>query len=168
VILFAFIFILEGSGYMMRAAFILDKLMSKMGLQGRSFVPLLSAFACAIPGIMATRAIKNPRDRLLTILVAPLMTCSARLPVYVLLIGAFIPSTTVWGLFNLQGVAMFSLFLVGIFSAMAVAFILKKTALPGPKSSFIMELPTYKLPGLRYVLIGLWQRSKAFLRRAGT
>jgi ferrous iron transport protein B len=142
--------------------------MSSVGLQGQSFVPLLSSFACAIPGIMATRSIKNPRDRLITILVAPLMTCSARLPVYVLLIGAFIPTTTVLGVFNMQGVAMFALFLAGIFSAMLVAFVMKMTALPGAKSSFIMELPTYKIPGLRYVTLALWQRSKAFLRRAGT
>jgi ferrous iron transport protein B len=168
IILFALIIILEGSGYMMRAAFIMDKMMSLVGLQGRSFVPLLSSFACAIPGIMATRSIKNPRDRLITIMVAPLMTCSARLPVYVLLIGAFIPNTTVMGYFGMQGVAMFGLFVAGILSAMVVAFVMKKVALPGPKSPFIMELPTYKWPSPRYVVLALIQRGKAFLKKAGT
>lgn len=166
-ILFVFIFILEGSGYMMRAAFIMDKLMSSVGLQGRSFVPLLSSFACAIPGIMATRTIKNPRDRLLTIMVAPLMTCSARLPVYVLLIGAFIPNDNVLGYFGLQGVVMFGLFLSGIVSALVVAYVMKKTALPGAKSPFLMELPTYKLPHLKYIALGVLQRAKAFLKKAG-
>jgi ferrous iron transport protein B len=167
-ILFFFILVLEGTGYMMRAAFLLDRFMARVGLQGRSFVPLLSSFACAIPGVMATRTIKNPRDRLLTILVAPLMTCSARLPVYVLLIGAFIPNTRVFGTLRLQGVVMFGLFLVGILSAMAVAFVARLTVLPGPRSSLIMELPAYKWPNPRYVLIGLIMRSKVFLRKAGT
>jgi len=167
-ILFFFILLLEGTGYMARAAFIMDRLMGLVGLQGRSFVPLLSSFACAIPGIMAARTIRNPRDRLLTIMISPLMTCSARLPVYVLLIGAFIPNTKLFGLFQLQGLTMFGLFLVAILSAMAVAFVLKSVALPGGRSPFLLDLPTYKLPQARYLLINLWQRAKAFLKRAGT
>jgi len=167
-ILFFFILILEASGYMARAAFIMDRLMSAVGLQGRSFVPLLSSFACAIPGIMAARTIRSPRDRLLTIMISPLMTCSARLPVYVLLIGAFIPSTPIFGPLELQGLVMFGLFATGIVSAMVVAFVLKSVALPGSKSPFLMDLPTYKLPNPRYVAFNLWQRAKAFLKRAGT
>ena len=167
-ILFFFILILESSGYMPRAAFIMDRVMGLLGLEGRSFVPLLSSFACAIPGIMATRTIGNPRDRLLTIMVAPLMTCSARLPVYTLLIGAFIPDTTIGGVFNLQGVVMFSLFIFAVISAMLVAFTIKTFALPGPKATFLMDLPTYKLPHFSYIFMSLYQRAKAFLKKAGT
>ncbi|NRA46395.1 MAG: ferrous iron transport protein B [Oligoflexales bacterium] len=167
-ILFFFILLLESSGYMPRAAFIMDRVMGMLGLEGRSFVPLLSSFACAIPGIMATRTIGNPRDRLLTIMVAPLMTCSARLPVYTLLIGAFIPDSTVWGIFNLQGVVMFSLFIFAVISAMLVAFVIKTFALPGPKATFLMDLPTYKLPHFKYIFMSLFQRTKAFLKKAGT
>jgi ferrous iron transport protein B len=167
-ILFTFIFLLEGSGYMMRAAFILDRLMSKIGLRGRSFVPLLSSFACAIPGVMATRVIREPKDRLITILIAPLMTCSARLPVYVLLIGAFIPATQVMGIFELQGLVMFGLFLSGIATAMVVAWVMKNTIVQGPVSISLMELPTYKFPHVKNILMSVWQRVKAFLRRAGT
>ena len=167
-ILFFFILILESSGYMPRAAFIMDRVMGMLGLEGRSFVPLLSSFACAIPGIMATRTIGNPRDRLLTIMVAPLMTCSARLPVYTLLIGAFIPDTTIWGLFNLQGIVMFSLFIFAVISAMLVAFTIKTFALPGPKATFLMDLPTYKMPHFSYIFMCLFQRAKAFLKKAGT
>jgi ferrous iron transport protein B len=167
-ILFLFILLLEGSGYMARAAFIMDRIMSLVGLQGRSFVPLLSSFACAIPGIMAARTIRNPRDRLLTIMIAPLMTCSARLPVYVLLVGAFVPNVAIAGVFGAQGLAMFGLFLTAIISAMLVAFVLKSTALPGTKAPFLMDLPTYKMPRLKYIAINLWQRAKAFLYKAGT
>jgi ferrous iron transport protein B len=167
-ILFAFIFLLEGSGYMMRAAFILDRLMSKIGLRGRSFVPLLSSFACAIPGVMATRVIREPKDRLITILIAPLMTCSARLPVYVLLIGAFIPASQVFGFLELQGLVMFGLFLAGILTAMVVAWAMKNTIVQGPVSISLMELPTYKLPHIRNILMNVWQRVRAFIRRAGT
>ncbi len=167
-ILFFFILLLEGSGYMARAAFILDRMMAAIGLQGRSFVPLLSSFACAIPGIMASRTIKNPRDRLLTIMVSPLMTCSARLPVYVLLIGAFIPNTTLFAGIKLQGVVMFALFLVAVISAVVVAAILKFTALPQGRSPFLMDLPTYRLPTGKYLVIQIYQRAKAFIRRAFT
>ncbi|MFK7825208.1 MAG: ferrous iron transporter B [Oligoflexales bacterium] len=167
-ILFFFILILESSGYMPRAAFIMDRVMGMLGLEGRSFVPLLSSFACAIPGIMATRTISNPRDRLLTIMVAPLMTCSARLPVYTLLIGAFIPDITVLGFFNLQGMVMFSLFIFAVISAMLVAFTIKTFALPGPKATFLMDLPTYKMPHFNYIFMCLFQRAKAFLKKAGT
>lgn len=167
-ILFFFILMLESSGYMPRAAFIMDRVMGMLGLEGRSFVPLLSSFACAIPGIMATRTIGNPRDRLLTIMVAPLMTCSARLPVYTLLIGAFIPNSTVLGLFKLQGVVMFSLFIFAVVSAMLVAFTIKTFALPGPKATFLMDLPTYKMPHMSYIFMCLYQRAKAFLKKAGT
>ena len=168
VILFFFIYLLESSGYMMRAAFLLDRLMAGVGLQGRSFVPLLSSFACAIPGVMAARTIREPRDRLLTILIAPLMTCSARIPVYVLLIGAFIPDTTVLGgMVNMQGLVMTGLFMSGIASAMMVAWISKKTILSATPSLSLMELPTYKLPSPLHLRIYLWQRTQAFLRRAG-
>jgi ferrous iron transport protein B len=167
-ILFFFIFLLESSGYMMRAAFLLDRLMGRVGLRGRSFVPLLSSFACAIPGVMATRSIREPRDRLITILIAPLMTCSARIPVYVMLIGAFVPAVTVWGIFELQGLVMFALFGTGIVSAMIVAWAMKHTLVQGPPSLCIMELPTYKWPHWRNLGMNLWTRVKAFLRRAGT
>lgn len=167
-ILFTFILLLEASGYMARAAFLMDELMMRVGLNGRAFIPLLSSFACAIPGIMAARTIENEKDRLTTIMVAPLMTCSARLPVYTLLIAAFFPNEEVFGPFRLQGLIMFGLYLAGVASALIVAFILKLTATKGPSQPLIMELPTYKLPQVRDFLLGLWTRAKAFLQRAGT
>ena len=166
-ILFAFILILEASGYMARAAFLMDELMMKVGLNGRAFIPLLSSFACAIPGIMAARVIDSERDRLTTIMIAPLMTCSARLPVYTLIIAAFIPRDMV-GPFNLQGLVMFGLYMAGIASAVTVAFVLKRTLTKGQTQPLIMELPTYKLPDPRDFAIGLWMRASAFLKRAGT
>ncbi len=166
-ILFAFILALEASGYMARAAFLMDELMMRVGLNGRAFIPLLSSFACAIPGIMAARVISCERDRITTILIAPLMTCSARLPVYSIMIGAFIPASSV-GLFNLQGLVLFALYLIGVVSAVTVAFILKRTAARGETQALIMELPTYKAPEAGYFLIGLWTRASAFLKRAGT
>ncbi|OYW46821.1 MAG: ferrous iron transporter B [Sphingomonadales bacterium 12-68-11] len=168
VILFAFILVMEQSGYMARAAFIMDRLMAYVGLSGRSFIPLLSSFACAIPGIMATRAIADPKDRLTTILIAPLMTCSARLPVYAVIIGAFIPARSVGPGVGLQGLVLFALYLAGILGAMAAALILRRTATKGSASGFIMELPKYQWPPLRDLAIGLWQRAYIFLRRAGT
>ena len=167
-ILFLFILILEASGYMTRAAFIMDRLMASVGLSGRSFIPLLSSFACAIPGIMATRSIADPRDRLTTILVAPLMTCAARLPVYAIIIGAFIPPTKVGPGIGLQGLVLFGLYVFGIVGAMIVALVLRSTVTKGPNSGFLMEMPKYQLPSLRDILIGLWQRAWIFLRRAGT
>ena len=166
-ILFLFILILEESGYLPRAAFLLDKLMFKAGLTGRSFIPLLSSFACAIPGIMATRSIADPRDRLTTILVAPLMTCSARLPVYTLLIAAFIPRHSVLGVFNLQGIVLFTLYFAGIASALAVAYVIKRMRRDRSEHALIMELPSYRLPHPRDIAIGLWDRAKIFLRRVG-
>ncbi|MBT6329617.1 MAG: ferrous iron transporter B, partial [Kordiimonadaceae bacterium] len=168
IILFFFILILEASGYMARAAFLMDKLMAKVGLNGRAFIPLLSSFACAIPGIMATRTIANHRDRITTIMIAPLMTCSARLPVYTLLISAFIPNITVMGFFGLQGVVFFSLYMAGIVSAIIVAAVMKATITKGTLQPFLMELPKYQLPRMSHILLGLWQRVRAFLRRAGT
>ncbi|HRX39270.1 MAG TPA: ferrous iron transport protein B [Parvularculaceae bacterium] len=165
--LFTFILLLEASGYMARAAFLMDELMMRVGLNGRAFIPLLSSFACAIPGIMAARVIENERDRLTTILIAPLMTCSARLPVYTLIIAAFIPPDPVW-IFNLQGLVMFGLYIVGVISAVTVAFVLKRTVTKGRPQPLIMELPTYKLPDARDFFIGLWTRAAAFLKRAGT
>ena len=167
VILFAFILALEDSGYLPRAAFLLDRFMGKVGLSGRSFIPLLSSFACAIPGIMATRVISNWRDRLSTILIAPLMTCSARLPVYALLIGAFIPDRQVGGLFNLQGLVLFGLYIAGIVGAVVVAFVLKRTVGRGMHHPLMMELPTWRLPNLRNLALGLFERVKIFLRRVG-
>lgn len=167
-ILFFFILILEESGYLPRAAFLLDRIMGSVGLSGRSFIPLLSSFACAIPGIMATRTIANQRDRMVTIMIAPLMTCSARLPVYALLIAAFIPQRRVWLGLELQGVVLFVLYLAGILGAMAVAWILKRFASDGRQfHSLMMELPSYHWPTVRNVLIGLWQRVKIFMRRVG-
>lgn len=166
-ILFAFILFLEASGYMARAAFLMDELMLRVGLNGRAFIPLLSSFACAIPGIMAARTIEEERDRLTTIMVAPLMTCSARLPVYTLLIGVFIPQSMV-GPFNLQGLVLFALYMIGIISAVLVAFVLRRTATKGPTQALIMELPTYKLPALRDFVLGLVEKAWAFLKRAGT
>ena len=167
-VLFAFILVLEASGYMARAAFIMDRLMEKVGLNGRAFIPLLSGFACAIPGIMATRTIENARDRLTTIMITPLMTCAARLPVYTLIIAAFIPNKTVWGPIGLQGLVMFILYLAGIVSALIVAAIMKKTLTKGAAQPFLMELPKYQLPVLKNILIGLYERARVFLRRAGT
>lgn len=167
VLLFAFILALEASGYMARAAFLMDELMLRVGLNGRAFIPLLSSFACAVPGIMATRTIENERDRLTTIMVAPLMTCSARLPVYTVLIGAFIPDTHI-GPMNLKGVVLFGLYLAGVASAVAVAFVLRRTATRGATQPLIMELPTYKLPVWRDYFLGLALKAWAFLRRAGT
>lgn len=167
-ILFLFILALEESGYLPRAAFLLDRLMSVVGLSGRSFIPLLSSFACAIPGVMATRTIASWRDRLTTIMIAPLMTCSARLPVYALIIGAFIPQRTVAGIFNLQGVVLFALYFAGIFGAMAVAWVLKLWHGKSARHPLLLELPSYHWPNLRNLAIGLWERVRIFLRRVGT
>jgi ferrous iron transport protein B len=167
-LLFLFIGFLEDTGYMARAAFLMDRLMSKVGLHGKSFIPMLSSFACAIPGIMATRTIESPKDRLVTILVAPLMSCSARLPVYTLLIAACIPDRRVFGFLKLQGLTMLSMYLLGIVVALAMAWLFKKTLLKGETPMLIMELPPYKHPVLRVVLRHMWDRSKLFLRRAGT
>jgi len=168
VILFFFILTLEATGYMARAAFLMDRLMAGVGLSGRSFIPLLSSFACAIPGIMATRSISDPRDRLTTILIAPLMTCSARLPVYALIIAAFIPNRSVWGPVGLQGLVLLGLYVFGIVAAMVVALVLRRSVTKGAASGFIMELPKYQLPRVKDLLIGLFQRAWIFLRRAGT
>ena len=168
VILFFFILVMEASGYMARAAFLMDRLMAFVGLSGKSFIPLLSSFACAIPGIMATRSISDPRDRLTTILIAPLMTCSARLPVYAVIIAAVIPETTVGPGIGLQGLVLFALYVAGIVSAMVVALVLRRTVTQGAASGFIMELPRYQMPRLGDLAIGLWQRAWVFLRRAGT
>src|SRR6185295_2648863 len=166
--LFLFIGFLEDTGYMARAAFLMDRLMSKVGLHGKSFIPMLSSFACAIPGIMATRTIESPKDRLVTILVAPLMSCSARLPVYTLLIAACIPNITVLGFFKLTGLTMLAMYLLGITVALLMAWIFKKTLLKGETPMLIMELPPYKRPLFRVVLRHMWDRSRLFLRRAGT
>ena len=167
IILFFFILVLEESGYLPRAAFLLDRLMGGVGLSGRSFIPLLSSFACAIPGIMATRTIANPRDRMVTILIAPLMTCSARLPVYALLIGAFIPRREVWGLFEQQGLVLFGLYVAGILGALAVAWVLKRLTARGQTRTLMMELPSYHMPSIRNVALGLWQRVAIFMKRVG-
>ena len=167
-ILFGFILLLEASGYMVRAAFLMDRMMAGVGLSGRSFIPLLSSFACAIPGIMATRSVENPRERLVTILIAPLMTCSARLPVYAVIIGAFIPAREVGLGIGLQGLVLLALYLAGIVGAMLVALVLRRTVAQGSSAGFIMEMPRYQLPLLRDLAIGLWQRGYVFLRRAGT
>jgi len=167
-ILFLFILLLEASGYMVRAAFLMDRLMAGVGLSGRAFIPLLSSFACAIPGIMATRSIDDPKDRLTTILIAPLMTCSARLPVYAVIIGAFIPARSIGPGIGLQGVVLFGLYVSGIVGAMAAALVLRRTVAKGEHSGFMMELPKYQLPYWRDIAIGLWQRAYVFLRRAGT
>lgn len=164
-LLFAFILALEESGYLPRAAFLLDRPMRAAGLTGRSFIPLLSSFACAIPGIMATRSIQDPRDRLTTILVAPLMTCSARLPVYTLLISAFIPRQDVLGFFNLQGLVMFGLYAAGIVSALGAAWVIKALRRDDGEHVLLLELPSYRLPHLRDLAIGLWERASIFLRR---
>jgi ferrous iron transport protein B len=163
-----FIILLEDSGYMARAAFLMDKLMGGVGLHGRAFIPLLSSFACAIPGIMATRTIENKNDRLITILIAPLMTCSARIPVYTLLIGAFVPAKTIGGIINLQGLVMFGLFASGIIFGLIMAFIFKHLVLRGASQPLILELPSYKTPNLKNVARELIKPAKSFLRRAGT
>jgi ferrous iron transport protein B len=167
-LLFFYIGLLEDTGYMARAAFLMDRIMSKVGLHGKSFIPMLSSFACAIPGIMATRTIENPKDRLVTILVAPLMSCSARLPVYALLIGACIPDVRVLGFFKLAGLTMLAMYLLGIIVALLMAWLFKKTLLKGEPPLLIMELPPYKKPVLKVVLRHMWERSKLFLARAGT
>ena len=169
IIIFLFILLLEDFGYMARAAFLMDRIMGGAGLHGRAFIPLLSSFACAIPGIMATRVIDNRRDRLTTILIAPLMTCSARIPVYTLIISAFIPDSQVWGWINLRGLVMFGLYATGIASALGVSFLIKFFMLrdyaPAP---FMLELPDYKMPRLKSIAIGVYTRAKMFLQRAGT
>ncbi|MBC7701738.1 ferrous iron transporter B [Aquabacterium sp.] len=167
-ILFFFILALEDSGYLPRAAFLLDRVMGSVGLSGRAFIPLLSSFACAIPGIMATRTIANPRDRLVTILIAPLMTCSARLPVYALLIAAFIPSQTVGGIFNLQGLVLFALYAAGILAGLIVALVLKLFMRQSHAQPLLMELPDYHWPHLRNLALGLWERAQIFVTRVGT
>jgi ferrous iron transport protein B len=183
-LLFLFIALLEDTGYMARAAFLMDRLMSRVGLHGKSFIPMLSSFACAIPGIMATRTIESPKDRLATILVAPLMSCSARLPVYTLLIGACIPAMTLFnlnyqvdlgflkfnlfGFLGLKGLVMLAMYLLGIAGAMAMAWVFKRSILKGEPPMLIMELPPYKRPVVSVVLRHMWERSKLFLRRAGT
>jgi len=166
-ILFFFILALEESGYLPRAAFLLDRTMSAAGLSGRSFIPLLSSFACAVPGIMSTRSIQDPRDRLATILVAPLMTCSARLPVYALLIGAFIPQKTVWGVFNQQGLVLFGLYVAGIVSALLMSWTMKKFRRDKSEHPLMLELPSYRLPNLRDLAVGLYERAMIFLKRVG-
>jgi ferrous iron transport protein B len=165
-ILFFFILLLEDSGYLPRAAFLLDTVMGKVGLSGRAFIPLLSSFACAVPGIMATRTIAHPRDRLATILIAPLMTCSARLPVYALLIGAFVPDRSVGG-FNLRGLTLFALYAAGVLAAMAVAWVLKRRWLRSSYQPLMLELPPYRWPDARNLALGLWERTYIFLRRVG-
>jgi ferrous iron transport protein B len=167
-ILFFFILTMEATGYMARAAFLMDRLMATVGLSGRSFIPLLSSFACAIPGIMATRSITDPKDRLTTILIAPLMTCSARLPVYAVIIAAFIPHRTVGPGFGLQGLVLFGLYVFGVVGAMVVALVLRRSVTKGAASGFIMELPKYQLPTVKDLALGLFQRAWIFLRRAGT
>ncbi len=168
-VLFFFIQLLEDTGYMARAAFLLDKLMGGVGLHGRAFIPLLSSFACAVPGIMAARTIANRTDRIVTVMVAPLMTCSARLPVYTLLIAAFVPNRTVLGGWvGLPGLVMFSLYAAGILAALVIAFAMKRTVLRGAREPLLMELPAYRLPRIRNVALGLYDRGKAFLLRAGT
>jgi ferrous iron transport protein B len=169
IIVFLFILLLEDFGYMARAAFLMDRIMGGAGLHGRAFIPLLSSFACAIPGIMATRVIDNRRDRLTTILIAPLMTCSARIPVYTLIIAAFIPERDVWGWINLRGLVMFGLYAAGIASALGLSFLVKffmwRDYVPAP---FMLELPDYKMPRLHSIAIGIFNRAKMFLKRAGT
>jgi len=167
-ILFLFILLLEASGYMTRAAFIMDRLMAGVGLSGRSFIPLLSSAACAIPGIMATRSIADPKDRLTTILVSPLITCSARWPVYTMIIGAFVPAQTVGLGVGLQGLVLFLLFIFGTIAALAVAYVFRRTIAKGPNGGFLMEMPKYQIPLMRDIVLGLWQRAWIFLRRAGT
>jgi ferrous iron transport protein B len=168
VLLFTLLCLLEDVGYMARAAFVIDRVMGRIGLEGRSFVALLSSYACAVPGIMATRTIPSPRNRLVTILVAPLMTCSARLPVYALLIGAFVPPTVVAGPLRLQGLVLLGLYLVGALSALTVATLLGRTVMPRDSLPFYMELPPYRWPTAKLVATQVWGSARAFLRRAGT
>jgi ferrous iron transport protein B len=168
IILFFFILLLEDSGYLPRAAFLLDRVMGSVGLSGRAFIPLLSSFACAIPGIMATRTIQNPRDRLATIMIAPLMTCSARLPVFALIIGAFIPRRTLGPGLELQGIVLFALYILGVVSAMGVAYVLKRMGTAKRYQFLMLELPAYHWPNTRTLLMGLWQRVEIFLSRVGT
>ncbi len=166
-ILFFFILCLEQSGYMVRAAFLMDRLMARVGLNGRAFIPLISSFACAVPGIMATRTIDSPKDRLTTILIAPLITCSARLPVYAVIIGAFIPDRPVWGVLGLQGLVLFVLYIVGVIGALVAAWALRQTVTRGPSPTFLMEMPKYQWPAPRDIGIGMYQRAQAFVVRAG-
>lgn len=167
-VLFFFILLLEASGYMVRAAFLMDRLMASVGLSGRAFIPLLSSFACAIPGIMATRTIDDPKQRLTTILIAPLMTCSARLPVYSVIIAAFIPAQKIGPGIGLQGLVLFALYVIGILGAVIAALAFRSTIARGAGSGFLMEMPKYQMPRIKDVLLGLWQRALIFLRRAGT
>jgi ferrous iron transport protein B len=167
-IMFFFILLLEASGYMVRAAFLMDRIMASVGLSGRAFIPLLSSFACAVPGIMSTRTIDDEKDRLTTILVAPLMTCSARLPVYTLVIGAMIPNTRVLPFVGLQGLVMLGLYILGVAGALVVALVLRRTVTKGSSSGFMMEMPKYQLPSVRDLALGLWTRAGIFLKRAGT
>ncbi len=167
-LLFLFLGFLEDTGYMARAAFIMDRVMSKVGLHGRSFIPLLSSFACAIPGIMATRTIESPKDRITTMLVAPLMSCSARLPVYTLLIAGFIPGTLVLGVLSLPAITLLAMYLLGLVAALGMAWLFKKTLLKGSAPTFIMELPPYRMPSLKTILLQMWERSWLFVKRAGT
>ena len=167
-IMFFFILVLEASGYMVRAAFLMDRIMASVGLSGRAFIPLLSSFACAVPGIMSTRTIEDEKDRLTTILIAPLMTCSARLPVYTLVIGALIPNIRVLPFVGLQGLVMLGLYIIGVAGAFVVALVLRRTVTKGASSGFMMEMPKYQLPNVRDLAIGLWSRAEIFLKRAGT
>jgi ferrous iron transport protein B len=167
-ILFSLILLLEDSGYMARAAFLMDRMMSRVGLHGRAFIPLLSSFACAVPGILATRTIEQKKDRLTTLLVAPLMTCSARLPIYSLLIGAFIPNHPVLGPLRLQGLVMLSLYLLGVVAALGAAWVFQRTLFQGPQPLLLMELPTYKFPNGKNLFLGLWEKSELFLKKAGS
>ncbi len=170
-ILFAFILLLEDSGYLPRAAFLLDNLLARSGLSGRAFIPLLSSFACAVPAVMSARTIHDPRERLVTIAIAPMLTCSARLPIYALIIAAIIPDQKVWGIFNLQGLTLFGLYVAGIVSAGLTAYVLKRMARSrGNIRQFplLMELPTFRVPNFKHILTSLWERVQAFLKRAGT
>ena len=170
-ILFAFILLLEDSGYLPRAAFMLDNVLAKSGLSGRAFIPLLSSFACAVPAVMSARTIQDPRERLVTIAIAPMLTCSARLPVYALIIAAIIPEKTVWGMFNLQGITLFCLYVLGIVSAGLTAYLMKCWARKQKSVQqfpLLMELPTFRMPNFRHILRSLWERVSAFLKRAGT
>ena len=167
-ILFLFILVLEATGYMVRAAFLMDRMMARVGLSGRAFIPLLSSFACAVPGIMATRTIDDEKDRLTTILIAPLMTCSARLPVYTIIIAAFIPDRPVWGWVGLQGLVLLGLYVLGIVGAFVAALALRRTVTKGASSGFMMEMPKYQWPQWRDIALGLWGRTEIFLKRAGT
>jgi len=167
-ILFAFIGLLEQSGYMARAAFLMDRVMRRVGLHGKSFIPMLSGYACAVPGIMATRTIEDPKDRLATIMVVPLMSCSARLPVYTLLIGAFVPAVHYWGFVGLQGLTMLSMYLLGTVAALLAAAVFKRTLLKGPVRPMILELPPYRLPSVKSLAVSVTQRCRLFVQRAGT